>query len=459
MSSQTAATARPGLCRGVRLVRDPVRDQAALLYPEGVLLVNETAAAMLALCDGTRTVAAVTGALMESHPDARAQDVAALLADLAARRLLRLDGLGHGVDRVTVAGSSGPAREPRPVGLLALLTYRCTPDCPYCPDRPHRADGDRELSTSDWTRVLAEARELGVLQVHFAGGEPLLRGDLADLVRQTARMGMYTNLVTSGVGLDRARLAELLDAGLDHVQLSIRDRDGRTHHRGLATTAALVRATGLPLTLDAVLPDPGADRVATVAALAARLGADRVAIAHTQFYGWAWLNRAALMPTAGQVREADRAAAVAAARYGDRMEVAHIVADEHTGTPKACMDGWGNRQLVVAPDGDVLPCLSARVLPEFAAPNVRDVPLARIWYDSAAFNRFRGTDWLPDPCHSCARREIDFGGCRCQAYLLTGDAAATDPACVFSPLHHLMTAAPPPAGARAATPAPAPRSR
>ena len=446
--------ARPGLRRGVRLVHDHVRGRPALLCPEGVLLLNDTAAAVLAHCDGTRTIDDVVQRLATEftvRSSDLAEDVAALIADLVRRRVASLDGTGHGVGPV-FAETGGPPHEPRtpaPLGMLAELTYRCPLRCTYCANPVNLADYADELSTSDWLRILAEARGLGVLQAHFSGGEPLLRRDLPELVRQAREFGLYTNLVTSGVPATPARWEALAAAGLDHVQLSIQDSDARAadmtagspvHQRKL-TTAGVVTGLGLPLTVNVVLHRDNVDRIAAIADLAAELGADRLELAHTQFYGWAWRNRGALTPSPAQVEAANLAAAQARQRYGDRMEFVYVDADQYSGTAKACMSGWGQRQFVVAPNGDVLPCLSAGQLP-LAIPNARTSDLAEIWYDSSAFTRFRGTDWMPDPCRGCALREVDFGGCRCQAFQLTGDAAATDPACALSPDHHLLSRPP-----------------
>jgi pyrroloquinoline quinone biosynthesis protein E len=330
--------------------------------------------------------------------------------------------------------------------MLAELTYRCPLHCTYCANPLNIGDYAAELTTVDWLRTLDQARALGVLQVHFSGGEPLLRPDLPELVGHARVIGLYSNLVTSAIPLSAGRLERLAEAGLDHVQLSIQDSEavpadtiaGRpAHHRKLAA-ARLVTGLGLPLTINVVLHRSNVDRLEAIADLAAALGAERVELAHTQFYGWAWRNRGALAPTPEQVDAANRAAAKARARHGDRVEFVYVDADYYSARPKPCMSGWGSRQFVVAPNGDVLPCLSAAQLPGLAPPNVRDVGLSGIWYDSTAFNRFRGTEWMPEPCSTCALKEIDFGGCRCQAFQLTGDPAATDPACALSPDHHLV---------------------
>ncbi len=450
---------RPRLGRGVRIVHDPVRDQAALLYPEGVLLLNETAVEVVSRCDG-RSVDQIAADLAAEFDGVTIADVTELVADLARRRLLSMVARQSTVDDnggdapvisspvVLTAAGRGPARHPAPLGLLAELTYRCPLHCIYCANPVQLNAYREELGTGTWLRVFDEARELGVLQVHLSGGEPLLRKDLATLIRHATDLGMYTNLVTSGIPLDADRLAELVGAGLAHFQLSIQDSEPgnadaiaglRGHDRKLLV-AEQVRAQGLPLTVNVVLHRANVARLLPLAELAVRLGADRVELAHTQFYGWALRNRAALMPTREQVATARRDAEVARERYGHLIELVHVLADYHTGTPKPCMYGWGARQLVVAPNGDVMPCLAAAALPGLGLVNVADDSLAAIWFDSLAFNRFRGTEWLPEPCHSCALREVDLGGCRCQAYQLTGDANATDPVCSLSPHHELVTA-------------------
>ena len=438
--------ARPGLRNGVRLVHDPVRGRPALLYPEGVLLVNDTAAAVLGHCDGTRPVDAVVARLAVEYEGLRTEDVHRLLADLAGRRLISLDGTGRPA-AVLAPSPSGPAlRSPVPLGMLAELTYRCPLHCTYCANPLNIGDYADELTTVDWLHTLDQARAVGVLQVHFSGGEPLLRPDLPELVGHARAVGLYSNLVTSGIPLSAERLERLAEAGLDHVQLSIQDSEavsgdmiaGRPAHHRKLVAAELVTRLGLPLTINVVLHRSNVDRLGAIADLAAELGAERVELAHTQFYGWAWRNRSALAPTQEQVDAANRAAAQARARHGDQLEFVYVDADYFSTRPKPCMSGWGSRQFVVAPNGDVLPCLSAAQLPGLAPSNVRDLGLAGIWYDSAAFNRFRGTEWMPEPCSSCALKEIDFGGCRCQAFQLTGDPAATDPACALSPDHHLV---------------------
>ncbi|MBE1501244.1 pyrroloquinoline quinone biosynthesis protein E [Amycolatopsis lexingtonensis] len=328
-----------------------------------------------------------------------------------------------------------------PLGLLAELTHRCPLHCPYCSNPLELTKRDAELSTADWLSVLSQARELGVLQVHMSGGEPLLRPDLPELVAHASSLGCYVNLVTSGLGLTSARLSGLVERGLAHVQLSaqgsIRERSdelagARAFDHKLAAAAA-VKAAGLPLSLNVVLHRRNHDQLAGIIELAERIGADRLELANTQYYGWALRNRDALMPTAEQLAIAEPIVRAAVARLRGTMEIVYVVADYHEAYPKPCMYGWGARQLTVAPDGTVLPCPAASAISTLRLSSVRDTSLADIWYRSESFNAYRGEDWMTEPCRTCDRRGLDFGGCRCQAFLLTGDAAATDPVCSRSP--------------------------
>ncbi|WP_188899580.1 pyrroloquinoline quinone biosynthesis protein PqqE [Caldovatus sediminis] len=334
-----------------------------------------------------------------------------------------------------------------PLGLLAELTHRCPLRCPYCSNPVALARPGEEMDTAAWARVFREAAALGVLQVHLSGGEPTARRDLPELVRAASEAGLYTNLITAGVLLDAAKVEALAAAGLDHVQLSVQDAAPASADRigGLAggharklEAARLVRAAGLPLTLNAVVHRQNLDRLPDLIALALALGAGRLEVAHVQYYGWALANRAALLPTRAQLDAATATVGAARAAHRGRLVIDYVIPDYHARRPKACMGGWGRRVLAVTPAGKALPCHAAESLPGLAFPDVREVPLAEIWHRSEAFNRFRGTAWMPEPCRSCDRRAVDFGGCRCQAFALTGDAAATDPACELSPHHALL---------------------
>ncbi len=438
----------PGLRPGVRLVHDPVRGRSALLHPEGVLLLNDTAAAVLRHCDGRRDARSVTAGLAEEYDGVDGAQVDALLTDLAERRLLTLDGTGAPVLPATAAAPPGGAvRTPAPLGLIAELTYRCPLQCTYCANPVELARYRAELDTDQWLAVIDQARGLGVLQLHLTGGEPLLRRDVTQLIARAAESGLYTNLITSGVPLAAGRARELAAAGLDHVQLSLQDAEPRpadavagiaAHDRKLAAARQFTSA-GLPLTVNAVLHRGNLARLGALTDRAVELGADRVELAHVQYYGWARRNRGHLAPGEEQVRQAERDVAAARQRHRGRAEIVYVPADLHGGTVKPCMNGWGREQLAVTPTGGVLPCLAAAQLPGLEVPNAVTDGLAESWHDSTAFNRFRGTDWMPEPCRGCALRELDHGGCRCQAYQFTGDPAATDPACRLSPHHHLVT--------------------
>ncbi|MBV9863085.1 MAG: pyrroloquinoline quinone biosynthesis protein PqqE [Alphaproteobacteria bacterium] len=343
----------------------------------------------------------------------------------------------------------GPRPDP-PLALLAELTHRCPLRCPYCSNPLALERADVELDTATWRRVLGEAAALGVLQVHFSGGEPLARRDLVDLVRHAAGAGLYANLITSGIGLERRRMAALAAAGLEHVQLSLQDSDsaagdviaGRPGAQGEKHRAAkVVREAGLPLTINAVVHRRNLERLEQLIELALGLGAERLEIAHVQYYGWGLANRAALLPSRAQLDRATATVAAARLRLAGRLVIDYVVPDYYARRPKACMGGWGRRFLNVTPAGKVLPCHAAETLPVLEFPTVAESSLAEIWYESAAFRQFRGTGWMGEPCRSCERREIDWGGCRCQAFALTGDAARIDPACALSPEHGLMARA------------------
>ncbi|MFF1324353.1 pyrroloquinoline quinone biosynthesis protein PqqE [Streptomyces sp. KS_5] len=342
---------------------------------------------------------------------------------------------------------AGPATPPaRPWALLAELTHACPLHCGYCSNPLELTRRSSELSTEQWTDVLAQAGELGVVQMHLSGGEPLLRRDLAEIVAAAEAAGIYTQLVTSGVGLSESRLAALAAAGLKSVQLSVQHADprasdriaGRRSFAEKERAAGLVRAAGLPLGMNVVLHRENLDALDALVELGVSWGVDRIELANVQFYGWGLLNRAALLPTREQLAGAREAVQRWRGRLPDGPELVWVVPDYFDGVAKPCMGGWGAVSLTVAPDGTVLPCPAAAALPDLDPPNVRDHRLDWIWDHSEAFTRYRGTDWMPDPCRSCSRREEDFGGCRCQAYALTGDATRTDPACGLSPDHGLI---------------------
>ncbi len=337
-----------------------------------------------------------------------------------------------------------------PLGLLAELTHRCPLRCPYCSNPTELTRVAAELDTATWARVFQEAAALGVLQLHLSGGEPTARRDIVDLVAAAAQAGLYTNLITAGVTLDAARVAALAAAGLDHVQLSVQDAEATSaeriggmagaHARKLAA-ARHVTESGLPLTLNAVVHRQNLDRLPALIDLALDLGAGRLEVAHVQYYGWALANRAALLPTRAQLDAATATVDAARIALKGRLVIDYVVPDYHAHRPKACMGGWGSRVMAISPAGRALPCHAAESLPGFDFPDVRAMSLRDIWERSEAFARYRGTSWMAEPCRSCDRREVDWGGCRCQAFALTGDAAATDPACALSPHHALLDVA------------------
>ncbi|WP_317921492.1 MULTISPECIES: pyrroloquinoline quinone biosynthesis protein PqqE [unclassified Cupriavidus] len=335
-------------------------------------------------------------------------------------------------------GQPGP-----PLWLLAELTYRCPLHCAFCSNPVDYARHTAELDTAQWCDVFSQARALGAVQLGLSGGEPLLRKDLEQLVRHAHGLGFYTNLITSGVGLTDARLAALREAGLDHIQLSFQDST-RELNDFLSSTrtfdlkqrvARMIKAQGYPMVMNCVLHRHNLPHVGTIIEMALQMGAEYLELANTQYYGWAWENRLALLPTREQLLEAEAVVREYRARIGKRCQILFVVPDYFEARPKKCMNGWGTTFLGVAPDGTALPCHAARMLPGLALPNVTTQGLREIWRDSEAFRRFRGTAWMQEPCRSCDHREEDYGGCHCQAFLLTGDPAATDPVCERSAEH------------------------
>jgi pyrroloquinoline quinone biosynthesis protein E len=346
-------------------------------------------------------------------------------------------------------GSAVPGLEP-PLGLILELTHRCPLQCPYCSNPLELDRTSDELPAALWLAVLDQAAALGVMQVHFTGGEPTAYRELPQLVQRAAKRDLYTNLITSAVGLDEPRLKRLVEAGLEHVQISFQDVQPQSadriagyagaHARKLAS-AARVREAGLALTLNFVIHRHNAERVPDMIELGHTLGAGRIEIAHVQYYGWGLINRAALLPTRAQLDAVTAAVEAARERLKGQLVIDYVVPDYYARRPKACMGGWARRFINVSPAGRALPCHAAETLPGFEFPSVREHTLAEIWERDPAFERFRGTEWMPEPCRSCARREIDWGGCRCQAFAFTGDAARTDPACALAPDHELILAA------------------
>lgn len=350
-----------------------------------------------------------------------------------------LDGLAILEQRKSQAETFGI-----PLAVLAELTHRCPLQCPYCSNPVDLERGGAELTTEEWKRVLSELAAIGVLQIHFSGGEPTARKDIEELVRHATDVGLYTNLITSAVLLTRDRLAALAEAGLCHVQISfqgseqgVADRVAglKDAHAKKIEAAGWARELGLPLTVNAVMHRQNLFQLPDIIQMAVDLDADRLEVANVQYYGWALKNRAALMPTVEQIDEASRIVEEAEARLKGILAIDYVVPDYYALRPKKCMGGWGRQFFNISPSGKILPCHAAETITGLTFESVRDHSIAWIWQNSAAFNRYRGTGWMPEPCQSCEFKEIDYGGCRCQAFALTGNAGNTDPACALSPAH------------------------
>ncbi|MBS3648338.1 pyrroloquinoline quinone biosynthesis protein PqqE [Pseudaminobacter sp. 19-2017] len=336
-----------------------------------------------------------------------------------------------------------------PIGMLAELTHRCPLQCPYCSNPLELLKANRELDTSTWIELFNEAADLGVLQVHLSGGEPTLRRDLEQLIAALAGRGVYTNLITAGIGIAEGRIEALADAGLDHLQLSFQGARAETtdlignmrgSHEKKLDTARRARAAGLPLTINAPVHRLNIEQVPEFIDMALGLGAERLEIANVQYAGWAIANRNALMPDRDAVLRQMDIVEAARERLVGIMNIDFVPPDYFATYPKPCMGGWARDAFMVTPDGTVLPCHAAQTIPSLTFERFPERGLAEIWVDSPAFNAFRGTDWMLEPCRTCDRREIDWGGCRCQAMAIAGNASATDPACVLSPLHGRMAA-------------------
>ena len=347
-----------------------------------------------------------------------------------------------------MAGSA-PNSPSKPLWLLAELTYKCPLQCPYCSNPIDFAKYNDELTTQDWLRVFREARAMGATQLGFSGGEPLVRRDLEILIEEARKLGFYTNLITSGVGMDEARIKAFKEVGLDHIQISFQASTEELNNFIAGTDAfqhklemaRLVKKYGYPMVLCFVLHRENQDQVEQILELAISLKADYVELATTQYYGWAFLNRDQLMPTRAQLERAEKIAHRYQEKMAGKMKIYYVVPDYFEESPKACMNGWGSIFLTITPDGTALPCHAAGQLPGLTFPNVRNHSIEWIWNESADFNKFRGFDWMQEPCKTCPERFKDFGGCRCQAYMLTGDATNADPVCSLSPHHNLIVEA------------------
>ncbi|MGH8692939.1 MAG: pyrroloquinoline quinone biosynthesis protein PqqE [Burkholderiales bacterium] len=342
---------------------------------------------------------------------------------------------------------SVPNKPGNPLWLLAEITYKCPLHCVFCYNPVDYTTYGQELSTEDWLRVLRQGREIGATQLGFSGGEPLVRDDLEILVAEARKLGYYSNLITSGVGLNEKRISAFKEGGLDHIQLSFQDSTKELNDFLSSTrtfdlkqkVAKLIKKHEYPMVLNCVLHRHNIDHVQQILEMAESMQAEYVELANTQYYGWAYVNRDQLLPTREQLQRAEEVTNKFRERVGKSMRIFFVVPDYYENRPKACMNGWGAVFLTITADGLALPCHEARQLPGLTFPNVRDHDLRSIWYDSPGFNAYRGDAWMKEPCRTCPEKVKDFGGCRCQAYMLTGDATNADPVCDLSPHHHLVT--------------------
>ncbi len=337
----------------------------------------------------------------------------------------------------------------KPLWLLAEVTYRCPLRCPWCSNPLDFAKTTNELTTEQWKKTLVQARELGTIQLGFSGGEPMVRKDIEELVAFSDDLGFYTNLITSGMGLTKDRLVDMKKGGLKHIQLSFQHSNrkkndfmvGARSYDQKMEVAQEIKSQGIPVVLNVPVSRYNIEDVDKMLDLAEEIGVDFVEFANIQYYNWALLNRGDLMPTIEQLKHAEARVNERRARLGNKMTIYFIIPDYFNGRPKPCMNGWGSIHMTIAPDGSALPCNEATVIEGLEFPNVRDYDLDWIWNESPTFMKFRGLDWMKEPCRSCSEKETDFGGCRCQAFMLTGDAANADPACSKSPHFNIVEAA------------------
>ncbi|MDR2876416.1 MAG: pyrroloquinoline quinone biosynthesis protein PqqE [Methylobacillus sp.] len=344
-------------------------------------------------------------------------------------------------------GVNAATTNTQPLWLLAEITYRCPLHCAFCYNpTDYDTHTQNELDTGQWLQVLRDARKMGALQLGISGGEPLLRDDIEEIVVEARKLGYYSNLITSGVGLTEKRIRAFKEGGLDHIQLSMHDiteeinnfiTDTRTFELK-QKVAAMIKDHGYPMVLNVVIHRYNIGHIGEILEMAEALGADFVELANTQYYGWSLINRSQLMPTREQLEYAEKVTNEFRAKVGNRMKIFFVVPDYFSERPKKCMNGWGEVFMIVTANGDVLPCHSARMLPGITFPNVREHGLEWAWKESPAFNRYRGDAWMKEPCRACPDKEKDLGGCRCQAFLLSGDAENADPVCSLSPHHHLI---------------------
>ena len=438
---------RPAFPRFARLHHDRARERLVILAPERVYEVDPIGAAVLRLCDGQRSVrdiVAQLAAVYSAPAEVIAKDVIKLLQGLSDKRLLRDGPDVFAPPPLSELAASYAPFLGGPAGLLAELTHRCPLQCPYCSNPLEMERANTELSADEWGEVFRQAAAAGVLQLHLSGGEPTARRDLDEILVHAVEAGLYTNLITAGVLLTREHLERMAGVGLDHVQVSIQDivpenADRISGYKGGVAkkrdVARWTRELGLGLTVNAPMHRQNLDHLCEIIDFALEVGAQRIEVAHIQYYAWAQKNRAALIPTREKFLETVEIVNEAKTRLAGVLNFDFVIHDHYATLPKACMGGWAQSIVVVTPSGRVLPCHAAQTLPGLAFDNVRERALADIWRQGAAFEAFRGTSWMKEPCRTCDRREIDFGGCRCQAFAATGDAAAADPACHLSPGH------------------------
>lgn len=439
-------TSVPCFAQGVRLHHDWARQRMVLLTPERVIVPDAPALEILSRCDNGKSVADIADALAQQYAADRAtvlSDTLKMLQGLADKQALcsAPNQAGRGPARRLACDPQPPPLADGatlPLAVLAEVTHRCPLQCPYCSNPLELERASAELSTRQWMKAIDEIAGMGVLQIHFSGGEPLARKDIAELVRHASKASLYTNLITSGVTLDRDKMALLAEAGLDHVQISFQGTDATladhiAGHSGAfgkkRAAAELVKEFGLPLTVNAVVHRQNMHQIPEIIEMAVTLGASRLEIAHVQYLGWALKNRAALMPSRAQFSETTDMVEAARERLEGILVIDYVIPDYYAVRPKACMDGWGRKFMNITPSGKILPCHAAETITGLSFASVGDQPLAAIWRESSAMQKYRGIGWMKEPCKDCAFRGVDFGGCRCQAFALTGDGANTDPTC------------------------------
>jgi len=443
---------RPAFTRYSRLHRDRARDRLVILAPERAYEIDAIGVAVLQLCDGARSVREIVtqlAAIYSAPAELIAKDVVKLLQGLADKRLLRDGPDVFACPPLSPFASSYALFVGGPAGLLAELTHRCPLQCPYCSNPLEMERANAEISADAWGEIFRQAAAMGALQLHLSGGEPTARRDLDVILRHAVEAGLYTNLVTAGVLLTREHLSRLAEIGLDHVQVSIQDvvpenADRISGYKGgmpkKRDVARWTRELGLGLTINAPMHRQNLDHLPEIIDFAVEVDAQRIEVAHIQYYAWAEKNRAALIPTKEKFLATVDIVEEAKARLLGVLNFDFVIHDHYATLPKACMGGWAKSIVVVTPSGRVLPCHAAQTLPGLQFDNARDGALADIWRYGSAFEAYRGESWMKEPCRTCERRTIDFGGCRCQAFAVTGDATAADPACHLSPDHDRFAA-------------------